>query len=139
MREFLRSRWNSESRYLNLDDMASDPTLKKAQIRPPGATSASATVGPAMMKLAGEMFENVVSVSFAKNRFRNVQQISTITQFIPSVQNLSFEDNVITSFSGLDAICGAGKLKHLRELILRGNPLKESEFKQRGDDRGYIR
>ncbi|KAI8145893.1 hypothetical protein BJV82DRAFT_602653 [Fennellomyces sp. T-0311] len=139
LREFLRSRWNAESRYLNLDDMASDPVLKKAQIRPPGATHASATVGPALMKLAGEMFQGVVSISFARNRFRNVQQISTLTQFIPSVQNLSLEDNVITSFAGLDALCGAGKLKHLRELILRGNPVKDSEIKQRGDERGYIR
>ncbi|KAI9474847.1 hypothetical protein BDB00DRAFT_860212 [Zychaea mexicana] len=139
LREFLRSRWNAEGNYLNLDDMASDPTLKKAQIRPPGANNASATVGPALMKLAGEMFENVVSISFAKNRFRNVQQISTLTQFLPSIQNLSLEDNVITSFSGLDAICGAGKLKHLREIILRGNPVRESEYKQRGDGRGYIR
>ena len=119
--------------------MASDLTLKKAQIRPPGANNASATVGPALMKLAGEMFENVISISFANNRFRNIQQVSTMTQFLPSIQNLSLENNVITSFSGLDAICGAGKLKHLRELVLRGNPLKESEIKQRGDNRGYVR
>ncbi|KAI7857922.1 hypothetical protein BDC45DRAFT_499679 [Circinella umbellata] len=139
LRDFLRSRWNAEGHYLNLDDMASDTSLKKAQIRPPGANNASPTVGPALMKLAGEMFENVISISFANNRFRNVQQVSTMTQFLPSIRNLSLENNVITSFSGLDAICGSGKLKHLRELVLRGNPLKESEVKQRGDNRGYVR
>ncbi|KAI9264342.1 hypothetical protein BDA99DRAFT_509076 [Phascolomyces articulosus] len=139
LREFLRSRWHPDTNYLNLDDMASDPILKKAKIRPPGANNASATVGPALMKLAGEMFEHVISISFNNNRFRNVQQVSTMTQFLPSIQNLSLENNVITSFSGLDAICGTGKLKYLRELILRGNPVKDSEIKQRGDDRGYVR
>lgn len=34
---------------------------------------------------------------------------------------------------------GTGKLKYLRELLLLGNPLRESEIKQRGNDRGYIR
>ncbi|KAI8390949.1 uncharacterized protein BYT42DRAFT_175572 [Radiomyces spectabilis] len=139
LRAFLRSRWNSDMKYLNLDDMASDPILKKGGIRPPGASGATEVVGPAMMKLAGEMFEEVTTISFARNRLRNVQPISVMTQYLPNLQNVSFQDNLIGKYEGIDALSGTGKLKHLREFVLLGNPLRESEIKQRGNDRAYIR
>ncbi|KAI9262091.1 hypothetical protein BY458DRAFT_534569 [Sporodiniella umbellata] len=139
LRDFLRSRWNSETRFLNLDDMASDPILKKSAIRPPGAPGSNATVGPAMMKLAGEMFQEVVTISFSRNHLKNVQQISTIAQYLPNVQNISLQSNLIKDYEGLEALSGTGKLKNLRELLLSGNPLCESELKQRNTNRGYIR
>ncbi|KAI7903631.1 uncharacterized protein BX663DRAFT_507144 [Cokeromyces recurvatus] len=139
LRNFLKSRWNSELKFLNLDDMGSDPILKKSAIKPPGAPGSSAIVGPAMMKLAGEMFANVVTVSFARNHLKNVQPISTLAQYLPNVQNLSFQDNLIKEYDSLEALSGTGKLRHLRELLLTGNPLRESEIKQRGNDRAYMR
>lgn len=139
LRNFLKSRWNSELKYLNLDDMASDPILKKSAIRPPGAPGSNAIVGPAMMKLAGEMFQDIVSISFARNHLKNVQQISTLAQYLPNIQNISLQDNLIKEYENLEAISGTGKLKNLRELLLTGNPLRESEIKQRNNDRGYIR
>lgn len=39
--------------------MAADPILKRGSIRPPGASNSNAVVGPALMKLAGEMFQDV--------------------------------------------------------------------------------
>ncbi|KAG0739052.1 hypothetical protein G6F23_009230 [Rhizopus arrhizus] len=139
LRNFLKNRWNSELKYLNLDDMASDPILKKSAIRPPGAPGSNAIVGPAMMKLAGEMFQDIVSISFARNHLKNVQQISTLAQYLPNIQNISLQDNLIKEYENLEAISGTGKLKNLRELLLTGNPLRESEIKQRNNDRGYIR
>ena len=59
IREFLRSRWDSEKQLLNLENMGADPILKNHAIRPPGDSRANEFVGPAMMKLAGEMFPNV--------------------------------------------------------------------------------
>lgn len=139
LRNFLLSRWNSELKYLNLDDMHSDPILKKSAIKPPGSPGSNAIVGPAMMKLAGEMFADVITISFARNHFRNVQQISTLAQYLPNVQNISFQDNMIKDYANLEALSGTGKLKHLRELLMAGNPLRESEMKQRGNDRAYVR
>lgn len=139
LRNFLKSRWNVETKYLNLDDMASDPILKKSAIRPPGAPGSNAIVGPAMMKLAGEMFQDIISISFARNHLKNVQQISTLAQYLPNIQNISLSDNLIKEYEGLEALSGTGKLKNLRELYLVGNPLRESEFKQRNSDRAYIR
>ncbi|CAO3685472.1 unnamed protein product [Rhizopus stolonifer] len=139
LRDFLRSRWNGEAKYLNLDEMASDPILKKSAIHPPGTPNSNAIVGPAMMKLAGEMFQDIVSISFSRNHLKNVQQISTLAQYLPNVQNISLQDNLIKEYEGLEAFSGTGKLKNLRELLLAGNPLRESEFRQRNSDRGYIK
>ncbi|KAI8988202.1 hypothetical protein BDF20DRAFT_833075 [Mycotypha africana] len=139
LRNFLLSRWNADAKYLNLDRMASDPILKKAGIKPPGTAGATAVVGPTMMKLAGEMFEEVVTISFAGNQLKNVQQISTLAQYLPNIQNLSFQDNFIKEFEGLDALSGTGKLKCLRELLLAGNPVRDHEIKMRGNDRGYVK
>lgn len=139
LRNFLLSRWNSELKFLNLDDMSSDPILKKSAIKPPGAPGSNAIVGPAMMKLAGEMFADVITISFARNHLKNVQQISTLAQYLPNVQNISFQDNLIKDYANLEAISGTGKLKNLREILLAGNPIRESETKQRGNDRAYIR
>lgn len=139
MRNFLKSRWNGDIKFLNLDDMSADPILKKSAIKPPGAPGASASVGPALMKLAGEMFADVVTISFARNHLKNVQQISTLAQYLPNVQNLSLQDNLIKEYDNLEALSGTGKMKCLRELLMAGNPLRENEMKQRGNDRAYIR
>lgn len=61
-----------------------------------------------------------------------------MTQFLPHIQNLSLEENRITSLAALDAISGPGKFKHLRELVLQGNPVCEKELKQ-GQERGYVK
>lgn len=81
----------------------------------------------------------VITISFARNHLKTVHHISTITQFLPNVQNISLEDNLIKTFENLDPISGAGKLKHLRELVLLGNPLRETMIKRSGNDRYYIR
>ncbi|CAO3652950.1 unnamed protein product [Cunninghamella echinulata] len=141
LRTFLKSRWNGQHQFLNLEAMHEDPFLKKNGIKPPGVKGAPSVVGPAMMKLANEMFqqEGVITLSLANNRLHNVQPISTITQYLPNLQNLSLQNNLIKSFDGLEAISGTGKLTQLKELILSGNPLQEHELKQRGDQRGYVR
>ncbi|KAI8884790.1 NTF2-like protein [Backusella circina FSU 941] len=140
LRNFLLSRWNSDAKYLNLDSMKDDPILKKNGIKAPGVPGANAVVGPAMMKLAGEMFGNdVITLSIGNNHLKNVQQVSTLAQYLPNIQNLSFQNNLIKEYEGLEALSGTGKLRSLKELLLAGNPLRDSEIKQRGNDRAYIR
>lgn len=139
LRNFLRSRWNGDLKFLNLEDMSADPILKKSAIKPPGAPGSNVIVGPAMMKLAGEMFAEVVTISFARNHLKNVQQISTLAQYLPNVQNVSFQDNLMKEYANLEALSGTGKLNCLRELVMEGNPLRDHEIKQRGNDRAYVR
>ncbi|KAI9033591.1 hypothetical protein CLU79DRAFT_692572 [Phycomyces nitens] len=138
MRLFLRSRWIPETRFLNLDNMAADPILKKASIKPPGVRGSNEFVGPTLMKLASEMFEDIQILSLAENRLVDVRQISSLAQFLPTLKKLSFKDNLISSYESIKPLSGSGKLDHLEELLLTGNPLRESELKQRGNLRGYM-
>ncbi|KAL0073753.1 hypothetical protein F4703DRAFT_1745759 [Phycomyces blakesleeanus] len=138
MRLFLRSRWDAENRFLNLDNMAADPILKKAAIRPPGVRGSNEFVGPALIKLAGEMFEDINALSLADNKLVDVRQISTLTQFLPTLKKLSFKDNQIKTYEAIKPLSGSGKLEQLEELLLVGNPLRESELKQRGNLRSYM-
>ena len=49
--------------------------------------------------------------------------------------NLSLEDNNLKMFKDLDYISGRkGKLEHLRELILTGNPIRDIEYKNNRAD-----
>ncbi|KAI8971045.1 hypothetical protein BDB01DRAFT_812547 [Pilobolus umbonatus] len=139
LRDFLRSRYRSDQKFLNLDDMAADPMLKQHAIRPPGASNSTAIIGSAMLKLASEMFEDVVTISLAGNHLKNLQQFATLPQYLPNVQNISLLNNLIKEYEGLDVLSGTGKLTKLRELMLIGNPLSESELKQRGNNRAYVR
>ncbi|CAO3588053.1 unnamed protein product [Absidia cylindrospora] len=120
--------------------MHTDPLLKKNGIRTPGTNGASAVIGPAMMKLASEMFhDDVLTLSLANNRLHNVQSVSTVAQYLSQVQNISLQGNNIKAYEGLEALSGTGKLPHLRELIMTGNPLVDSEYKKYGHARGYLR
>lgn len=137
LRIFLRSRWSEEQKFINLENIDADPTLKAQGIRGPGHAAASSNVGPAIMKLVSEMFPAVESMSLASNHLRNVSPISTVAQYIPQLKNLSLQNNNLLFYSNLEALSGKTKLKELKELILLGNPLRENEIKKTGDDVAY--
>ncbi|OZJ06377.1 hypothetical protein BZG36_00730 [Bifiguratus adelaidae] len=137
LRVFLTSRYNPDLGLLNLDNMAQDPVLKAAGIPPPGRGDKTSQIGSVIMKLASEMFGEVHTISMANNGFRDVNGISTLAQYHPSIQNLSLENNLITSMKGLEAISAPGKLKFLRELVLSGNPLKTNLIERGGDEISY--
>ncbi|RUO95460.1 hypothetical protein BC936DRAFT_143975 [Jimgerdemannia flammicorona] len=56
LRIFLQSRWQPESKYLNLENMDTDPNLRQARIRGPGTVQGTGNVGAVIMKLSAEMF-----------------------------------------------------------------------------------
>lgn len=55
--------------------------------------------------------------------------LSTMSHYLPRLANLSLEGNLLKIWRDLDCISGKkGKLEHLRELILKGNPIRELEY-----------
>ena len=55
--------------------------------------------------------------------------LSTLGHYLPRLANLSLEGNALKVWRDLDSISGKrGKLEHLRELILKGNPVREMEY-----------
>jgi nuclear RNA export factor len=52
-----------------------------------------------------------------------------LNHYLPKLANLSLEGNNLRVWKDLDYISGKkGKLEHLRELILKGNPIREMEY-----------
>ena len=56
--------------------------------------------------------------------------LSTLSHYLPNLANLSLEGNHLKLWKDLDIIGNGkrGKLQHLRELILIGNPIREIEY-----------
>lgn len=65
----------------------------------------------------------------AYNGISNGAILSTLSHYLPRLANLSLEGNQLKMWKDLDSIAGKrGKLEHLRELILKGNPIRELEY-----------
>ncbi|KAF9928260.1 nuclear mRNA export, poly(A)+RNA binding protein [Linnemannia zychae] len=135
IRTFIRSRHNNG--FLDLENMAADPTLRAASIIPPGGKTGSSQVGTVLMKVASELFPDITTISLASNRLRSMQPISSIAQFFPKLQNLSLKNNNITFMKDLEYISGPKKLAHLRELILLDNPIRDRAIEKNNDDFSY--
>ena len=71
----------------------------------------------------------VQTLSLAHNGIASGLMISTLSHYLPRLANLSLEGNQLKVWRDLDCISGKkGKLEHLRELILKGNPVREMEY-----------
>jgi nuclear RNA export factor len=81
----------------------------------------------------------VVSISLADNRLTSCHAISTICQYLPELQNLSLQNNLLSNYKSLEQLKGPHKLKKLRELILIGNPVREEAIAHTGNDIVYRR
>ncbi|KAG0055901.1 nuclear mRNA export, poly(A)+RNA binding protein [Gryganskiella cystojenkinii] len=137
IRTFIRSRHSNG--FLDLENMAADPTLRAAAVLPPGAgaTRGRFDVGAVFMKVASEEFPNITTISFASNGLRSLRPLSAVTRFFPNIHNLSFKGNMIEQFVDLDAFSGTKKLPQLRELILLDNPIRDNDIAKNKDDIEY--
>lgn len=74
-------------------------------------------------------FLQVQTISLAYNSIGNGAILSTLSHYVPNLANLSLEGNHLKLWRDLEYISGKkGKLEHLRELILKGNPIRELEY-----------
>ena len=55
--------------------------------------------------------------------------LTTLSHYLPNLANLSLQSNSLKTGRDLDYISGRkGRMEHLRELILIGNPVRELEI-----------
>ncbi|KAI6155073.1 hypothetical protein BKA82DRAFT_996758 [Pisolithus tinctorius] len=134
-RDFVKRRWNPETRFLNLESMSDDPELGKHGLLPPGVPGSSMREASVIFKLASQLKPLPQTISLANNNIGSGQLLSTLAHHLPKLANLSLQNNDLKVWRDMDHISGRkGKLEHLRELILLGNPLRELEIKNgRGD------
>ncbi|KIJ12778.1 hypothetical protein PAXINDRAFT_170982 [Paxillus involutus ATCC 200175] len=134
-RDFVNRRWNPETRFLNLESMLDDTELSKHGLLPPGAPGSTARESSVIFKFAAGLKPPVQTISLANNHIGSGQMISPLAHYLPKIANLSLQNNDLKVWRDIDYLSGRkGKLEHLKELIMTGNPLREIEVKNgRGD------
>lgn len=139
LRMFLQSRWRAEARMLDLTNMAADPALQGANIRPPGAKGAHRDIGTALWKLSSEMFPEISALSLADNDLATLQPVSTLSQYLPKLESLSLERNELRQVRDLDMLASRKfPLDNMHELLLAGNPLQTGAVAAKNEE-GYRR
>lgn len=115
----LRSRYDPSTKLLNLSGLPMDQMIAERQFLQNEVTARKTFY--AIVKLAGEEFKQVESVSLENNALLDVGCVSNLADTYPKLLNLSLANNNIQNITGLSAF--RGKFPMLRELVLSGNPV----------------
>ncbi|KAG8921064.1 nuclear mRNA export, poly(A)+RNA binding protein [Tulasnella sp. 419] len=127
IREFLQSRYDPQSRFLNLENLEQDPVWKKNGLKSPDSENAPRDIGAVILKLASRLEPPPETISFASNKFTSLALISHLHHYLPNLHNLSLQNNQLKTSKELAYIAGkGGQTSNLRELILLGNPFRDS-------------
>ncbi|KAF9448656.1 NTF2-like protein [Macrolepiota fuliginosa MF-IS2] len=132
-RKLVNKRYDPNTRFLNLESVIDDEIVKKHSLTPPGYGGDSRTAA-VIFKLAGQLKPEVQTLSLANNNLSGMHLIY-LDRYLPKLRNLSLQGNALKTWRDLDPV-GArrDKMKHLRELVLVGTPLRDMEYKNgRGD------
>ncbi|KAJ6608686.1 hypothetical protein B0H10DRAFT_2438921 [Mycena sp. CBHHK59/15] len=133
--EFVKKRWNPETKCLNLDSMADDQMLQRYRLSAPGAGGGTAREAGVIFKLAARLKPPVETLSLANNSLTG-QHLTYLDKYLPRIANLSLQNNNLRAWKDLEYISSRReKLVNLRELVLMGNPLRETEYQAGHSDR----
>ncbi|RKP36492.1 hypothetical protein BJ085DRAFT_21115 [Dimargaris cristalligena] len=134
LKKIIRSRFDCANNELNLGriDQITDLRRDSAATETPAKKS---NFWPAIIKMAKDLYPHVKTVSLAGNELKSLATIAHLGNYLPDLENLSLEDNMIATFRDLDYLADCTHpLKKLRGLILRGNPIQAAERAKTGDD-----
>ncbi|KZV95386.1 NTF2-like protein [Exidia glandulosa HHB12029] len=128
-REFVKSRYNPQARFLDLSRISEDAIVKKHRLIAPGQPGSTGKEAPTIFKLAGQLKPEPLTISLANNGLTSSMPLATLQHYLPGIRNLSLENNELKTWKDIDAFSSRkGRLLKLRELILIGNPLREVEY-----------
>jgi len=83
-----------------------------------------------VFKIAASLKPKVQTLSLANNNLQGTH-LQHLSHYLPDLVNLSLQNNSIRTIRELDLLASRrGKLQHLRELILLGNPVQQESMKQ---------
>lgn len=117
--QFLKLRYSPDIKLLNLSSVQQDPTLSAKGYF--GSMSTTSKFFPALMKIASDLKLDVTSADLSNNNLADLSTISTLAVTFPNLQNLALLNNKLTRIKIFES--WKKKLSSLRELILAGNPL----------------
>ncbi|KAJ6577471.1 hypothetical protein B0H19DRAFT_1120082 [Mycena capillaripes] len=133
--EFVKKRYDPQTKCLNLDSMADDELLRKYNLQAPGQGGGTAREAGVIFKLAARLKPPVETVSLANNNL-NGQHLTYLDKYLPRIAHLSLQNNNLRMWKDLDPISSRKeKMLNLKELVLMGNPLREQEYRNGHSDR----
>ncbi|KAJ3216925.1 nuclear mRNA export, poly(A)+RNA binding protein [Dinochytrium kinnereticum] len=136
----LRSRYHPEIKYLKLDALGKEAAMmSNPALSGFGSDSLETSkLGPVICKMIGQLFPEVLTISFDSNNLTNLRPFQSLPSHVPLLQNLSFQDNLIQHYRDLEGVRGKD-LPNLHELIFLSNPFREREIKKPGGEADYRR
>lgn len=117
--QFLKSRYQPDVKLLNLLAVQQDASLSANGFF--ASISTTSKFFPALMKIAGELKLDVVSVDLSGNNLNDLTTISTLAHTFPLLKNLALLHNNFQRSKPFEV--WRHKLNFLRELVLIGNPI----------------
>ncbi|KAG8779149.1 nuclear mRNA export, poly(A)+RNA binding protein [Serendipita sp. 397] len=125
----IQSRYNAQARFLNLDNLSTDPELLSRGI--PFNKIRESRELQVIMKVASQLEPVPVTISLAHNGLDGSHIFSSLHRYIPNVVNLSLTGNKVRSSKDMEIFAGPKwVLTKLRELILLDNPIYEMALAQ---------
>ena len=120
LRQFILSRYDPNSKMLNLGGLVSDQILiQKGMFN---NLSTQSRMFPAMMKVASKEPNLIVeSINLADNKLKDINVIASLPQTFPNLKNLCLANNQINRLNALES--WKNKFKDLRELLMTNNPI----------------
>ncbi|KAJ7690139.1 hypothetical protein B0H17DRAFT_1065625 [Mycena rosella] len=101
--EFVKKRYDPQTKCLNLDSMADDEILRKYNLLSPGAGGGTAREAGVIFKLAARLKPPVETVSLASNGL-NGQHLTYLDKYLPRVAHLSLQNNNLRVWKDIEPI-----------------------------------
>ena len=128
-RGVLESRYNFETKFLDLSNLGDIAELRQKEIF--NKSSTLAKFFPALMSVLSKSFDTteeldaaITSVSLANNGMKDLSHVSSLSHTLKKLENLDLSNN---AFENLDALhLWKRRFLHLQHLILSGNPLEQN-------------
>ncbi|EJU05012.1 NTF2-like protein [Dacryopinax primogenitus] len=139
IQDFVRRKYNPAAQFLAFDDILGDQVLRASGMTKWSSVNGQDKLADALWKAAGELDPPVQTISAARNNMGKAQ-VHRIAQFLPELRNLSLKDNELNSLGDISSFFTrnrVGGLRHLKEIWLAGNHLREVYEQHKDLDQYY--
>lgn len=130
LKRVLETRYNFETKLLDLSALGNDEELKKKNVFSSQTTTAK--IFPALMAVLDKCFDSedekhaaITSVSLASNELTDLTAVTSLSQTLHKLHNLDLSNNKLEKLSALQI--WRRRFYQLQHLILSGNPIEQNE------------
>ncbi|KAF1995882.1 hypothetical protein P154DRAFT_525984 [Amniculicola lignicola CBS 123094] len=130
LQAFLSRRYDPDLKLLNLSQIADDEEMGRLGMFASADTTskffpALMVAACRLMKTAEERRAHVTSITLANNNLPNLDNVTSLAQTFPAIQNLDLSGNAFASTKNLRN--WKNKFRSLQHLIVSGNPFEVAE------------